>query len=320
MGIYSLPKSSTASSNNEVNTYVRESFLESCIDETASNILDEIYNINTESVVELFESMLDLHNRIENSTLNTDTKQSLYYSLIEHVYSNINEDTIKEEDLLSESGIESILEFDGNDKKNQEFIKLLKDIDTLTQKNLEKIKKCISDLEKYQHWADDIVKNPNKLSSYITKIEKDNKEFNAWLEKNRVANGPKTFAELRKKARTFNNKYSEVVMGSKKEVSAKFDKVEKEMNRLITPWVSKNDSTGKAIGNLVDTTNKIIDEIDRTNGIVFQRRIRQIYDYALDEAEWTLEDIDAFRKVLDIEFENKKMYKFVNAFIKSKKK
>lgn len=315
MGIYSIP-----TTTNEVTKYVQESFLESCIDESALSILDEINNIGTKSITEAFESMVDVSNKIENSSLNEDTKQLLRYSLIENVYCNFSKGTMINDEFLSESTIDSILEFDGNAEKNKEFIGLLKDIDTLTQKNLEKIKRCISDLEKYQHWADDIIKNPSKLSSYITKIEKDNKDFNDWLKKNRTINGPETFNNLKKKAKTFNNKYSEIVMGSKKELSAKFDKVEKEINNLITNWAWRENSYGKDITNLVNTTNKIINEIDRSNGCVFQKQVRQIYDYTLDEAEWTLYDIDNIRKALDIEFENKASYKFINAFIKSKKK
>lgn len=317
MGIFSVPKSNT---DDEVSKYVKESFLESCVNEEASNILNEIYNINnSESVNELFNSMLNLNVKIENSSLNNDTKQSLRYSLIEHVYSDINEKFIDDRNLLSESGIESILEFDGNAKKNQEFINIMKEIDTLTQKNIQKIKMCISDLEKYQHWADDIIKNPNKISSYITKIRSDNDKFNDWLKNNMTINGPKTFSNLKRKAKSFNNKYSEIVMSSKKEISAKFGKLEDEINKMIEPWSAKNDSVGKNIGNLVDTTNKIIDEVDRANGTIFQKHIRQVYSYTIDEAEWTLDDINVFRKALNIELENKKMYKFVNAFIKSKK-
>ena len=115
MGIYSIPTTTT----NEVTKYVQESFLESCIDESALSILDEINNIGTKSITEAFESMVDVSNKIENSSLNKDTKQLLRYSLIENVYCNFSKGTMINDEFLSESTIDSILEFDGNAEKNK---------------------------------------------------------------------------------------------------------------------------------------------------------------------------------------------------------
>jgi hypothetical protein len=221
----------------------------------------------------------------------------------------VNENSIS----LYESD-ETLLEFKGNDVKNQEFIDFLEEIEEICNFNLVKIRKLADYSEKILNNAKAIAKSGSAkmFSENIDKSREYAGEYNEWKDKaGRKINAPLSFNKFTRSSRSFNNKYSNVTMEEKKKLDAKLRKFEKEIRKLAEPWTNDGEKMDEMCNIADDLYN-----IDKNYYDVFIRNFVDLNKLFIYEVNATLDDIGYAYNVLNIKKEKSFLYKAINKIIK----
>lgn len=291
-----------------IESYIENNFLENCLNESVMSILDKISSISeAESKFDFAKSIIE-----EAESLSESAKCIIMKSLLEAMTEE-NRSVEESVGLLNESyDPEALLEFSGDPKKNEEFIECLKDLDQLCTFNMDKIRKLADYLGKLSDLADQIMKSPKKYKELLDKARGYVTEFNDWYNKTgKNISGMVTWNQFKQKVKKFNNKYSEITMEEKKKFNEKIVKYYGEISKLATPW-AKN---GKEIVKLHDKFDKLV-ELDRSYTQTFAKICDDCAGVLIEEANYTIGDVNYIIKALDVGKEQSLLYKVVNKVFK----
>lgn len=217
---------------------------------------------------------------------------------------NKNNENVNESSLLE--SVDYLLEYKGNEVKNNIFIQILDELDDLCKMNLDKI----TSTDKYIQDAYKLCKKSNKtnIKSNLTEVRKLGRELNSKLSNIKGYNGNLSFRLLQKEINKFNTKYSSITMNEKKKLAEKLESYKKKLNEFSKKY-SENSEFEKEYIEFYDYLEAI--DIPAKNEIIevmnsWITKIRQ-------EINLTVEDIDVIIKTLNIEKTEKSIvYKMMN--------
>lgn len=303
--------SNTEDLNNltENGKYIRENFLESVFNEFSNEIRNDIIDIEFKENV----SISDISNiliKMEAADLNIETNKMYLERLIK---------------AYNENQSDYLIEYSGNEAKNQEFRECLADVEKAVndfadeQNALEKtgdqIVKLASELLKK--------KKPEDIKRIIDQMKNKAEDYMSWYN-NRCNTIWKdhylTYKRFRMLSKTFNNKYSDILMKEKKEIDKKFGTlIDKYVEGDVLNWfvfTSRENSTPKT--DKILEAYKYIREIDRDQAVELGKYINGFLDFYWKSLCSLIAYINNIRFLLNIEKENKLSYKIVQKVFKSK--
>lgn len=209
-----------------------------------------------------------------------------------------------------------ITEFQGNPEKNKEYMQILKDLDELCSLNTERVKLLVGYMDKMLS----LLKSTNSVSKFkstIDQIDDMVHKYNVWYDKAfKGVSGQVVFRNFIKKSKSFNNKYSELMMEEKKKMNDRLDKLYDTVLKTIEPWAADK-STGKSkkVAEAIEQFNRL-NEIDSTYTDKVVKRFNEFYEFAISEANYTIGDINFCKKDLNLGKEKSLLYKAINKILK----
>lgn len=248
-------------------------------------------------------------------------------SFMNNIAETISENTTLSENqkqyLFEQASQKVVLEFQGNPDKNQEFIDLLNALDDYIticfehiedyDKVLRKYGKIIGDLEnKIKKEGATGSKNLTALKKITDDLKKDvadiNEEVNSKLKGKNLF---KTYDQLKSKARSFNNKYSQITMEGKKKFVEKYTSSLNKYLDFIRPWAK-----GGKEGDDILKSAKNLTMIDETLGTITYNLMLAIMDSVVKTYNVQRSNLIVIFRILKIEKEDSFMYKLVNKVLK----
>ena len=295
---YSVPATKTKS-EYYMESYLDEVFLES--NDEISVIKDRINEAQFSNAQEATEFFAETSNIINCSNLSEPIKKALLERTMDKI----------------------VLEFQGDPEKNKEFIDLLKEMENAleaTEKDIRKVDEIIRKLGKdikelYDETAKKGFGQPNmlnKLKTITDHVKKEVEDYKSFMKENyKDVNIRKTYDNLKRKAKSFNNKYSQLTMEEKKKFVAKFQKSMQDMIEIVKPW-AKNGKDGDEILNQIKT----LENIDSILGKSLYKDMLNIMDMVVRMYNIHLSNCIVIFQTLKIEKEKGFMYKLVNRILK----
>lgn len=208
-----------------------------------------------------------------------------------------------------------ITEFQGNPEKNKEFMEILKDINKICDLNTRRVKLLFGDLDKMLS----LLKSTNNISKFKSTVDKIDgmvDEYNEWYEKEFKGISSKViYNRFNTKSKSFNNKYSELMMEEKKKINDKLDKLYETILDTADPWLDKSSGKSKKIAEIIVQIDRLKD-IDVTYASKVSSRFNEFYKFAISESNYTIGDINYVKKNLDLGKEKSLLYKAVNKILK----
>lgn len=205
-----------------------------------------------------------------------------------------------------------LVEFTGNQEKNQEFIETLKDVDGLCKYHTERLRLLEKNLEETLKYTYEIIKSPKVFKSKIDQCRKMIDDYNAWYEKaSRNINGQVTWTKFGKLVRKFNNKFSKVTMEEKKKLDKELEELQIFIKKMAEPWCENGKKADELVRNL-----DMVHEIDQDYYKSFYELTNDLYKFFIKEVNYTNDDIIYTRKYLNVKSENSFMYKFINMILR----
>lgn len=299
MSIYYTAPVTKSKSECYMESYLDEVFLES--NDEISTIKDKINEAKFSTAQEATEFFAETSNIINCSNLSEPIKKALLERTMDKI----------------------VLEFQGDPDKNKEFIDLLKEMENAleaAEKDIRKMDEIIRRLGKdikelYDETAKKGFGQPNmlnKLKTITDHVKKEVEDYRSFTKDNyKDVNIRKTYDNLKKKAKSFNNKYSQLTMEEKKKFVAKFQKSIQDMREIIKPW-AKNGKDGDEILNQIKT----LENIDSILGKKLYKDMLDIMDLIVQTYNIHLSNCMVIFQTLKIEKEKGFMYKMVNRLLK----
>lgn len=225
------------------------------------------------------------------------------------VYSNLDEDVM--------------LEFQGDDKKNQEYLAAVDKAEEALKWMLEDSKLDIKNLESWCKKADNI-KNEKDLKKFSNDFKNMcDAKIKEWNSANYMGLAKKHYGALQnliKLSKSFNNKYSSFLMEKKKEIDLRFSKISDEAFEVVHGWAHfQDDSTS---GRDLDKFNKAIQKmyiIDRSfmeGEYGLMKYLQWYYNQSFGAAYNTFRFVASMRYYLGIAKEDTIIYKIINKIFK----
>ena len=210
-----------------------------------------------------------------------------------------------------------ITEFQGNPEKNKEFIEILNGFKKICEIIKHGSKKLIDILNRLLPSLKSI-NNNSKLTKLMNESEKWADDWNDWKQKELKGLSPHDLQQdYKRKVKNFNNKYSEIIMEEKKKINNELDKFEKELDTMVSPWsADPKTRTCKKMEDIREELRRISSTINEQYAERLYSKIKEVYNAAIDEIEWGYNSINLTKKALNIEAENKVLYKVVNKLLK----
>lgn len=299
MSIYYTAPVTKSKSECYMESYLDEVFLES--NDEISSIKDRINEAEFSTAQEATEFFAETSNIINCSNLSEPMKKALLERTMDKI----------------------VLEFQGDPEKNKEFIDLLKEMENAleaAEKDIRKMDEIIRRLGKnikelYNETAKKGFGQPNmlnKLKTITDHVKKEVEDYRSFTKDNyKDVNIRKTYDNLKKKAKSFNNKYSQLTMEEKKKFVAKFQKSIQDMREIIKPW-AKNGKDGDDILKQIKT----LENIDSILGKKLYKDMLDIMDLIVQVYNIHLSNCMVIFQTLKIEKEKGFMYKMVNRILK----
>ena len=225
------------------------------------------------------------------------------------VYSNLSEDVM--------------LEFQGDDKKNQEYLAAVDKAEEALNWLYEDSKSDMKNLEAWMKKAASL-KTEKDLKKYSNDFKNmcDDK-IRYWNKNEYKAAARKHYASLQnliKLSKTFNNTYSSFLMEKKKEIDIRFSKISDETFELVFDWAHfQNASTsGKKIEEFNESVRKmyVIDRSIMEGESGLMKYLQWYYSQSFNAAYNTFKFVGAMRYYLGISKEDTIVYKIINMIFK----
>lgn len=243
------------------------------------------------------DKMIDLCEKLKKAIKSEARKKAQQQATKESAV--IDDYTFLEEDYL--------LEYKGNDLKNDIFVQILDEFEQLCKANIE-FQDAILDVAKRQLAEFKKAKDMKSLNAAATKIRdigiEGNKECPKVLENNY---GPMTFRMLDKEIRKFNNKYSFTGFQSKKTLQDKLSAMQKKMSETVKQIDAKSTFV-KELDAAYDKAAKInVDLADRCYNTIISW-----LKYCINEISLTDNDIRVVIKSMGLTKQPNLLFKILN--------
>ena len=296
----------------EVSSYIRNDFLNFCLNEEAKNLREDITKYKDTGIgqEEILKKLAVLTDE-KRKDLDNLTKDKLIEAYLDAFrYRNIYMESID-----SDETAEQLLEFSGDEYKNKQFKQTLQEVD----KYLIAFIKELQDIDKLLIKITSLYskcKNVNTARKAYTDAIKEAEAVNKALKKMfaDIDNGISPFKKFDKQAGTFNNKYSTVTMEEKKIFDKKIKEYIKQVNDIIEPW-GGGEKNGVKVQALIDAMNNFRDcmpELSDKADAIPQGWYKYMFEAYRDDigvCYW-------IRKKLGIEVEGSIKWKIVHALFK----
>lgn len=242
------------------------------------------------------DKMIDLCEKLKKAVKSEARKKAQQQATKE---SAIDDYTLLEEDYL--------LEYKGNDIKNDIFVQILDEFEQLCKANIE-FQDAILDVAKKQLAEFKKAKDMKSLNNAANKIKElgieGNKECPKILENNY---GPMTFRMIDKEVKKFNNKYSFTGFQSKKKLQDKLSAMQKKMTETVKQ-IDANSTFCKELDATYDKAAKInIELADRCYNTIISW-----LKYCINEISLTDNDIRVTIKSMNLTKQPNLLFKILN--------
>lgn len=212
--------------------------------------------------------------------------------------------------------MDALLEYAGKDEKNEEYKKLLSDMEA-------NLKKCIDNTALIGKWLDTIVptlkKIKNESSPVIKILEESKKAYNKMVTATSVAFGQREWNEMtkqymkfKKASKTFNNKYSTVGLDNKKAMEQKLRQYDTQVGKFVREWLQEGSPKMFELMKEFDRAKYI----DRNNVGDYCRYINTGLRYYVFGVRACMSWLHSIRKCMNIKFEGSLRYKIVQKVLK----
>lgn len=217
-------------------------------------------------------------------------------------------DALVGKDKKEESANESVvLEYKGNDVKNEIFIQVLEDVDDICKMNIDKI-------NIYENALNDMLSlmkkssNASSIKDNLVKSRNIGRDTGKKIQEIKGYYGPLTFNLVKSEVKKFNNKYSEITMSEKKKLAEKLSKYKDKLQSIGKKYSANSEFFKEYI--------KILDKIE-SQDVAARNSFADLADSWVNaiiyEINATIADIDFVLKELNIEkTENSIIYKALN--------
>ena len=285
--------------------------------------INESYGFVNEAVYN-DPQVVNIRKQINESEITTCSEAISFMNEVADIINETTELTeIQKQYLFEKASEKVVLEFQGNPDKNQEFIDLLNALDdyiTLCFEGIEeydnvirKYGKLINDLEsKIKKEGTAGSKNLELLKKIIDDLKKDVNNLEEESKKKfKGKNLMKTYDQLKNKAKSFNNKYSQITMEGKKKFVEKYTSILNKYLDFVEPWANG----GKEGDDILDSVNNL-KIIDNTFASTLYNCIISAMDTTVRVYEIQRDNLIYIFRILKIEKEDSFMYKLVNRVLK----
>ena len=199
-----------------------------------------------------------------------------------------------------------LLEYKGNDIKNDIFIQVLDDVDDLCKMNMDKISAYENAVSKMITLAKNC--SEKSIKNDLIKARDIGRKTGDELNKVKSYYGPLTFNLIKSEVQKFNNKYSSVSMEEKKKLAAKLNAYKKKLVEVGKKY--------EAGSNLEKEWIKTLDKLE-TYDVAARKEFLELVDSwitgIINEVNLTIGDIDYVLKLMNIEkLEKSIVYKVMN--------
>ena len=295
--------------------YIESSFLESVLNESAYELSTKINSFNGDNKFEFFRSVSE---SIEQSELEESTKSILLSTLC----NSLQENKTFNIDALDEAALDSILEFKGNESKNEAFKECLKDLEALLTYFISVIEKGLGYMDQILALSKKAKNSPKEFKKCVDEMDKFADEFVSWKKQaSKSICGSVTWKTFASQIKKFNNKYSEITMEEKKALSAKVEKMIDKVFKICTPWYDMK-RNGKLLPGSsakyeeLRTVYKELEKIDKSYANSVNDIFTDFDKYIGSEINPTLNDMFYVMTALNIKFEESWRFKLVNKVLK----
>lgn len=210
----------------------------------------------------------------------------------------------------------ALLEYAGKDEKNDEYKKLLSDMEA-------NLKKCIDNTALIGKWLDTIVptlkKIKNESSPIIKILEESKKSYNKMVTATSSAFGQrewnemtKQYTKFKKASKTFNNKYSTVGLENKKAMEQKLRQYDTQVGKFVREWLQEGSAKMLELMKEYDRAKYI----DKNNVGDYCRYINTGLRYYVFGVRACMSWLYSIRKCMNIKFEGSLRYKIVQKVLK----
>lgn len=217
----------------------------------------------------------------------------------------------------------TLLEFDGDPKKNQEYLNA---VDKAEEALLWLKEDSEDSVKKLENWKEKLkaVKNEKDLKKYNNDfknfVEDEIKNWNSSSYKSKVKTHYTALNNLINLSKKFNNKYSSILMEKKKEIDMRFSKIADDCFSLVYPWCHFQNDTMS--GKKVDEFNEAIEKARRVERSYFEgenslmKYLAFYYQESVGAAFNAFRFAGHMRHVLGLDKEDKMLYKIINKIFK----
>lgn len=304
--------------DSELKMYIENVFLESILDEKANGIAKKISSLEES---DKFAMMKVVSEDIESSELHEGVKENL----VNYAANFISRTPNRNYGALDESALESILEYSGNETKNEAFKECLKDLEELMLYFFDCIDKMTDILDKYLSLIKK-AKTPADLQKASKQMDDIRTDYIKWRkERSKKIDGVVTWNAYKKQIKMFNNKYSQISLEEKKAFSKKINDMLVKGMKKIFGWAKMNTKkeevlkSAKYSGCYLDDLIKELDRIKSIDAAYHDRiynNVAGLHNTVVDEYNYTYGDVQYINKTLNIEIEKGIVFKIVNTLLK----
>lgn len=212
------------------------------------------------------------------------------------------------ESLFVEEDVDFLLEYKGNDVKNNIFIQVLNDVDDICKMNMDKISTCEDTVSKLMTLGKQC--NKRNANDSLVKARNIGRQTNEEISKiTKDYYGPLTFELIKSEVKKFNNKYGSISMQEKKKLADKLNKYKQKLKNIGEKYSTNNKSYVKEWMDIADDIESYNTNVSRE----FIDLASSWLDMIVNEVNATLDDINYILYLLDIEKTEKSIiYKVLN--------
>ena len=298
---------------NEFRDYIRNDFLNYCLDEEVIDIRHdiEVYRETGIGQLDILKKLAKLTDK-KNKRLDDIAKKQVMEAYTEaYNYRNVYNES------MSLEVPEKLLEYAGNDYKNDQFKKTLQEIEKhliAYVKEIEIIDKTLTKFTNSLNKSKNVNSARKAYSDCVKEGKATVKAINTMYES--LNNGIDPFTKFKSQAGSFNNKYSTVTMEEKKIFDNKIKAYIKQIEDHIEPWAAGPDGKNNAkIQGLCDALDKFQEHMPELHDKATELAMGW-YNYYFKAYQEDMAMCNYIRRKLGIEIEGTLRWKIVHALFK----
>ena len=298
---------------NEVSNYIRNDFLDFCLNEKVKEIKEDIVKYRETGIgqEDIFKKLAKLTDE-KSKAISNLAKEKLMESYLEAFrYRNIYKESLDTDNVA-----DTLLEYSGDKYKNEQFKKTLQEIEKYFiayVKEIEILDNMLVKVTGYYNKSKNVNTARKAYTEAVKECKAGAKSINSLFESLNTGTNP--FTKFQSQAGSFNNKYSSVTMEEKKMFDSKIKDYIDNINNIIEPWAGNDGKNGPKIQALIDSVEKFQENMPEL-GDKAAKLPYSYYEYMFKAYKEDMYICQYIRKKLGLEIEGSFKWKIVHALFK----